>query len=258
MLDRTHLQAFIDTSLGEEILGGRFCPEDGLLYPLKLVHGLLRAAQRYGASIARARVVQLLSAKETVTLETTAGSLSAKKVLVATNAWIGELLPAFARLVVPVRGQMLSYAPVPSVFTTGMAASLSSTGDYWQQRPDGTILLGGCRTAAENSDEGMTESIPSQEVQTALEHVLPRLFPHLNTLQVQQRWAGIMAFTPDLLPIADQAPDLPGCWGVGGFCGHGMPFGIRVSQLLAEAMLNETSPADLAIFRLARSTLSSN
>jgi gamma-glutamylputrescine oxidase len=48
MLDRTHLQDCIDTPLGEEILGGRFCPENGLLHPLKLVQGLLSAAQRYG------------------------------------------------------------------------------------------------------------------------------------------------------------------------------------------------------------------
>jgi glycine/D-amino acid oxidase-like deaminating enzyme len=201
-------------------------------------------------------VVQLSSIKGMVKLDTTAGSLSAKKVLVATNAWIGELLPAFARLVVPVRGQMLSSPPVPSIFSTGMAASLSATGDYWQQRPDGTILLGGCRTVAANNDERVTDSVPSQEVQTALEGVLPRLFPHLNTLQVQHRWAGLMAFTPDLLPLADYVPDLPGCWGVGGFCGHGKPFGIRISQLLAEAMLTEAPPTDLAIFGLARPTLS--
>jgi glycine/D-amino acid oxidase-like deaminating enzyme len=61
-----------------------------------------------------------------------------------------------------------------------------------------------------------------------------------------------------LLALADYVPDLPGCWGIGGFGGHGMPFGIRISQLLAEAMLTGAPPMDLAIFGLARPTLSSD
>jgi gamma-glutamylputrescine oxidase len=258
MLDRKQLQSIIATSLSEEIIGGRFFPEDAVIHPIKLVQGLLQAARRYDACICRARVIQLSPAKDATILTTTVGSLSARKILVATNAWIGELLPSFARLVTPVRGQMLSYAPAPSIFPVGMSSSLSLTGEYWHQRVDGTIVLGGCRAAAPGSDEGITQSIPSQEVQMALEKIFPRLFPQLRNLQVQHRWAGLMAFTPDLLPIADQVPDLPGCWGVGGFSGHGMPFGMRLSQLLAEAIITGKPSDNLNCFRLSRPTLCSD
>ena len=64
-----------------------------------------------------------------------------------------------------------------------------------------------------------------------------------------------MAFTPDLLPIVDRAPDLPHTWFVGGFCGHGMPFGLRFGQLLAEAVIQKTLPTALIPFRLTRPTL---
>jgi len=93
------------------------------------------------------------------------------------------------------------------------------------------------------------------EVQAALEQVLPRLFSGLAGLRVARRWAGLMAFTSDYLPIADRAPDLPNTWVVGGFCGHGMPFGVRLGQLLAQAAVDESPPAELTPFRIERETL---
>ena len=69
------------------------------------------------------------------------------------------------------------------------------------------------------------------------------------------RWAGLMAFTADYLPVADRAPELPGVWVTGGFCGHGMPFGMRLGQLLAEAATTGVRPAELAPLRVDRPTL---
>ena len=51
-----------------------------------------------------------------------------------------------------------------------------------------------------------------------------------------------MAFTPDDLPVADAIPDVHGAWFAGGFCGHGMPFGMIFGTLLAEAALSGRKP----------------
>jgi glycine/D-amino acid oxidase-like deaminating enzyme len=64
-----------------------------------------------------------------------------------------------------------------------------------------------------------------------------------------------MAFTRDHTPIADCIPGIPRAWFVGGFSGHGMPFGMRVGQLLAEAAINGNTPAELHALRLDRPTL---
>ena len=109
--------------------------------------------------------------------------------------------------------------------------------------------------AAERQDVDIRVSQPTEVVQNALEHVFPRLFPHLPELHVAQRWAGLMAFTPDFLPIADHVPDFPNTWVVGGFSGHGMPFGLRFGQLLAETVFNGGIPSGLKPFRLNRPTL---
>ena len=116
-------------------------------------------------------------------------------------------------------------------------------------------MLGGCRAVAPGQDVGIRDSRPTSEVQAALEQALPSLFSTLAGLRVARRWAGLMAFTADYLPIADRAPDLTNTWVVGGFCGHGMPFGMRLGQLLAQAAVDDAPPAALAPFRIDRSTL---
>jgi len=136
-----------------------------------------------------------------------------------------------------------------------MSAAITPTGEYWQQRNDGTIVLGGCRAVAPGGDSGIRLNQPTVEVQMALEQVLPRLFPGLRGLEVASRWAGIMAFTPDYLPIVDRVPDMQGVLVVGGFCEHGMPFALRLGQLLTEALTKEGWPTALTPFRLDRHTL---
>lgn len=254
MLDRQQVQDAVRTPLSSEILGGRWLGEDGVWHPIKFVQGLLAASQRYGAQTCQAKVVQILPRQEEILLHTTRGTLHAGTAVVATNAWLGELLSVYHDVILPVRGQMLAYAPTSAIFSTGMSASLSPTGEYWHQQADGAILLGGCRAAAPHADVGINQSTPTQEVQAALEQVLPRLFPQMKDLQVQHRWAGLMAFTPDFLPIADHVPEVPRLWGVGGFCGHGMPFGMRLGQLIAEALITGEPPSDLELFRLDRPT----
>ena len=256
MLDRPQVQELINTPLGPDIVGGRYMPGTALLHPIRLVQGLVHAGRRHGHIRTSTTTVQrLVPHGGKVEIHTLHGLLRAERVIVAINAWAGELLPQLAHLITPVRGQVLAYAPTASVFTTGMSASLTPTGEYWQQRQDGTILLGGCRAGALKHDVGVRLNQTTEVVQMALEQVFPRLFPHLTLPPIASRWAGIMAFTPDYLPIVDHVPDMPRVIVVGGFCGHGMPFALRVGQLLTEALIAEEWPTALNPFRVNRHTL---
>lgn len=255
LLDRRQAQALIGTPLGPEIAGGLFFAGGALLHSGRYLAGLAAAARRRGASLCRADVTTLVAEGERTRLETTAGPIRARRVIVAINAWSDELVPALAGLVVPVRGQMIAYEPLPPVFTTGLGAAVTPTGEYWQQTPEGSIVIGGCRAVAANGDVGVRELEPTPDVTGALEAVLPHLFPDLAGLRLARRWAGPMGFTADYLPIADGAPGLPGVWVTGGFSGHGMPYGPRLGQLLAEAAMTGTTPAPLAPLRLDRPTL---
>lgn len=255
LLDRDAVRGMVRTPIGPEIAGGRFDPDGGLLHSGKYLAGLAAAAKRHGARFCRAGVTSLEPVDGGVDVLTDAGTVRAGRVVVAVNAWSGGLVPGLEGVIVPVRGQILAYEPVDSVFDTGIGADVTPTGEYWQQTPDGSIVIGGCRAEAPQGDVGVLELRPTDDVTAKIEAVIPRLFPELAGLQVARRWAGPMAFTSDYLPVADAAPGLPGVWVGGGFCGHGMPFGPRVGQLLAEAVVSGETPEELAPLRASRETL---
>lgn len=256
VLTRQELREHIHTELGPQIAGGAFWPQGGLVHSARLVYELARAAQRHGARLLQANVESLVPESGDVAVHTTQGIIRAHQVVVAANAWTGDLLPAFRTAITPVRGQMLGYEPLPErVFDAGLFAAISETEEYWQQTLDGSIVIGGCRTAAPDRDVNVREQTASPEVQAALEAILPTLFPKLAGLRVAHRWGGTMAFTRDYIPVIDQDPNIKGVWGVGGFSGHGMPFGMRVGQLLAESVAQQRPAAALAPFSLARPTL---
>ena len=255
VLDRAATQELIHTPLGEEIRGAMYARNGALVHSERYLCGVAEAAQRHGARLVRAEVTGLAPEGDSTRIETTTGALSAGRVVVALNAWTDTLVPALAGKIVPVRGQILAYAPTERVFESAIGASVTPTGEYWQQTPDGSIVIGGCRDDAPNGDVGVREMVPTDDVTERIEQVLPRLFPELSNLTVARRWAGLMAFTSDYVPVADAAPGLPGVWFGGGFCGHGMPFGPRVGQLLAEAATSGVTPPALAALRIDRPTL---
>jgi len=259
ILDRKEVQALIGTLLGPRVTGGALAPDGALLHSGRYLAGIAAAARRRGARICRGVVTALTPDRDgtrlSVTLSTSAGIIRASRVVVAVNAWSDELVPGVAGLVVPVRGQILAFEPTAQVFRTGVGTDVTPTGEYWQQTPDGSIVIGGCRADAPDHDVGVREMAPTPDVIRAIEAVIPQLFPEMAGLRTAHQWAGLMAFTSDYLPIADAAPGLPGVWVTGGFCGHGMPFGPRVGQLLAEAAATGETPATLHPLRIGRETL---
>lgn len=254
-LSRAQVQDLIQTPLGPEIVGARFRPHQGLVHSARLVQSLMQAAQRHGARAYQAEVFAIESTGKPVSLRTSQGAFVANTVIVAVNAWTSTLLPELAMIIVPVLEQMLAYEPIDSVFAAGIGVDLID-GEYMQQTPSGAILVGGCGVLAPDAGVGIWESVPLPIVQEALERVMPRLFPSLaSRLRVSQRWAGLMGCTTDTHPIVDYAPSHPGVLFVGGFSGHGMPFGLRFGQLLSEAATRGELPSVLWPFRFDRPSL---
>ena len=86
-------------------------------------------------------------------VKTPRGTIRAAKVVLATNAYTSHLLPNFADLIVPVRGQMSSLVPYPSVaeharLKTSFGFDGEAIDEYLIQRPNergGHLMYGGGR-----------------------------------------------------------------------------------------------------------------
>jgi glycine/D-amino acid oxidase-like deaminating enzyme len=73
--------------------------------------------------------------------------------------------------------------------------------DYWQQLPDGTVLLGGGRDKFEDL-EWTTDDAPDERVQDYLTNTLRNKLG--ISAPITHRWAASVSFTDSGLPVARQ------------------------------------------------------
>src|SRR5207248_127904 len=94
--------------------GALLNPQDGEVDSASLVRALAAAAASDTASVRTGVEVRALTSGETaVVLDTSAGEVRARSLLLATNAYTRQLVPSTP--IAPVRGQMLASAPAPEV-----------------------------------------------------------------------------------------------------------------------------------------------
>lgn len=230
--------AEVHRASGSVRLGGAlFQPRDGGLDPARLNRGIARLVAGTGGQIRTGvRVRGLEPEGGRVRLITDGGHILAERVVLCLNAFAPSLLPHLVGEILPVRGQM--FATVPGVRDLSGVWYVNDGYEYLRQLPDGTLVLGGCRWAARETEVGFEET-PTAKVQGALEAFLREAFPRFVDRAIRHRWAGIMAFTSDGLPRTGEVPGIPGAVYAAGFNGHGMSLGFATGRWLAGRALGE-------------------
>src|SRR5262249_34185754 len=128
--------------------------------------------------------------------------------VIAVDGLSSSLVPELAGLVRPVRGQVLVTEPLPARLYERPHYARDGF-DYWQQLPDGRLLVGGRRDTSLAHEYTAAEET-TEIVQRQLELLVRELLGSLP--RVTHRWAGIWGETPDRLPLAGLVPDVPGLW----------------------------------------------
>ena len=206
----------------------------GQLWPARLVFAIAEQALSRGAAVhALTEVRAIERSGGRFTVRTDRGDVSAARILHATNAWAPRLLPALRGVIVPVRGQVIITAPAPPLWTFGLSTNYGF--EYWMQRPDGRVVLGGMRWLTPSQEVGADDDgLVDPTVSAGLRGFLPGHFPALRGVAVEQEWTGIMGFTPDRAPLIGPMPGSPGEFVAAGFHGHGMPMAFLAGKAAAE------------------------
>ena len=219
--------------------GALFVPTGGAIDPVQLVRAL---AEESGAEVVtgwRAEAVEADGGRGCLRA-VGGGEAVAGRVLIATNAYLPQLLPELAPLVRPVRAQMLATAPTAPCLDVPV---YSHDGAYYiRQRPDGRVLVGGARYLHAEEEVGYAD-VTTEALQADLERYLAEHFPELAGLPVERRWSGTMGFSPDGLPTLGAVPGVEGIHVAVGFTGHGMGYALRFGLLAARTLLGRTDPA---------------
>lgn len=233
-----------EASGSPRISGGLFQPRDGGLDPVRLCRGIAQAggfAVRTGAWVHRIEpAAGGGEGGDRLEVVADGGSVTTDRVVVALNAYAPALLPWLAGKIRPVRGQMLALAPAAGGERVMRGVWYLNHGfEYVRELPDGTVLVGGTRRAAERAEIGYLEH-PTATVQGSLDDFVHNVYPGLAERRVVHRWAGVMGFTDSGLPLAGEAPGLPQMVYAAGFTGHGMSLGFATGRWLAKRVLGET------------------
>ena len=200
-------------------------PTDAAFQPLRRVRALGRDARARGARLYERSPAVELAGHE---VRTPDGRVRCAAVVVAVDGALERLLPELGGRVRSARLQMLATAPTREVAIPCPVYARYGF-DYWQQRPDGAVTLGGCRDLDMDA-EWTTDPTPTARIQGALDEVL-RERVGVRATPVTHRWAAVVGYTDDGLPVFTEAR--PGVWAVGGYSGTGNVVGALCGRAAA-------------------------
>ena len=206
---------------------GLLIPGDGSFDPLARCRTLAQSAVASGAHL-HERTPALHVERGCIT--TASGSVQAPHTVIAVDGRLDLLVPALAGEVRTARLQMLATAPTTEVAIARPVYARWGY-DYWQQRPDGAIALGGARDVG-GEGEWTHDTTPTTQVQNALER---RLREQLGVqATITHRWGASVSYTSDGLPIVREVQ--PGVWAIGGYSGTGNVIGSVLGRGVARVI----------------------
>lgn len=237
-------------------------PSDVYLEPGQLPLGYARAAERLGVTVMpHTPVTSLLTDRGRIAGVMTAhGPIRAEVVVDAAGAWARRLGEAAgARVpIVPMRHQLMITAPLPGIEPTHAICRVIDANVYI--RPDhGGLMVGGYEAAPLVWDmNGAAETFQIGDLPLDL-GVLRRLadsvrdqFPMLQNAPIREHRGGLPTMTADGRPIVGPVPGAAGMFVATGCCVGGLSISPAVGQLLAEWIVEGTTPELLAPLSIER------
>ncbi|KAK0222266.1 FAD dependent oxidoreductase [Armillaria fumosa] len=241
------------TRIPEAVLAAAFPAAS--LYPYKLVsHLFTQCIEKHGLNLQTSTPATAVNPAPNGgwIIETPRGSITATKVVYATNAFTATLLPEFIGGIVPIRGQCSAIIPTKAYSGKNMLAHTCSYQwgnggyDYMIQRPkDGIIIIGGGMFKVPDSAiVGQTDdSVKLPEITEHLKTAMPTYFENWGAEAMGEGlihdWTGTMGYTPEMVPFVGELHDKPGAFICAGHAGHGMARILACAKGLAALIQGE-------------------
>jgi len=181
---------------------------EGQLNTGKLMKALLRKVRSAGVEVLTGiEITNWTTCAEGLIFETAQGfSFKSRKMLVTTNAFARQLLPALD--VVPGRAQLLITSPVDGLKVNG--AFHYEKGYYYFRNVGERILFGGGRNLDFKAEE-TTQFDLTDIVQNRLDELLKTMILPGQSYTIEQRWSGIMGLGPVKSAIVEKINDSVFC-----------------------------------------------
>ncbi|MEX0280720.1 MAG: NAD(P)/FAD-dependent oxidoreductase [Arenibacterium sp.] len=239
LLNREEVAAKTGTSM---FFGGLLDERAGTINPMGYCRGLARAARGAGAGISTGvRAKKLHREGQGWIVETDQGRVTAKYVVLGTNAYTDELWPGLKNVFTKIHYFQLATEPLGERVEHILPErqGLWDTGQImFSLRRDMSdrLLIGSMGTVMGTVGRGLSQRWAQKQ--------LTRLFPDLGPVTFEDAWHGQIAMTPDHLPRIHQLDD--GLYTAIGYNGRGITTGTLFGEAIA-GLLTGSDPADLPL-----------
>jgi glycine/D-amino acid oxidase-like deaminating enzyme len=208
------------------------------LNPMKYAQGLARAAKQAGARIFGQSPVDQIKRNACYHLRTDHGSVTADKLIVATNGYSSDDLPDWlSARYLPVQSNVIVTRPLSEaeIAAQGWSTAQMCFDDrvflhYFRLMPDRRMLFGmrGGLQSSPAADARMTRRLRAH---------FDQMFPRWANVETEFQWTGLLSFSPGLTPFAGPIPDMPGAFAALSYHGNGVAMASYSGAILADLAL---------------------
>jgi gamma-glutamylputrescine oxidase len=222
-------------------VGGQLDKWGGHLHPLNLVLGQADAFESLGGEIfEQSRVTRVDRDAPKPVVHTAAGRVTADKVVICGNAYLGDAVPELTRRIMPCSSQIITTEVLGAEVTDKMMPAdfcvedCNYLLDYYRITADKRLLFGG----------GLiyTGFEPEDVVRRLWPHLL-KTFSFLKDRKIDFAWNGQFALTLTRMPHIGRMND--NVYFIQGDSGHGVTTTHLLGRIVAEAIHQQTDRFDV-------------
>ena len=226
------------------IIGGTFCPTDGLIVATKILRGYADDAERRGV---RFMFDTSVTGIRDGRVETTRGPIDCDTIVNAAGAWASMLCDV---PVTPLRRQVASTVETDVLPNSTPMTIWVDDGFHYRVRERRVLLLfPDTPQTADPYDCTLEDAWLADIERTAHERV-----PCLRDVPIDRErcWAGLYEMSPDRHAIIGRSSEFENVFLANGSSGHGVMHSPAIGQVVAEMILDGRTSIDVSDLRPSR------
>ena len=222
---------------GGDYHGGVYDRQGGHFHPLNYTLGLAKAALDAGAVIYENSRVLCIEQSQKVTVTLSSGQVEATHVVIATDAWVGDVVPELGSYTVPIMNYNIATAPLPDADellpSDAAVADSRFVLNYFRLSADKRMIFGGGEKYVQT---------PPADIGAFVRKHMAAVFPSLANTPIDYAWGGAVAVTSNRLPHMGRMGKV---FYAHGFSGHGALVTTLAGELMAEAVVGTLGRFDV-------------
>ncbi len=225
----------------ERYLGALYDSNSAHLHPLNYTLGLARAAEQHGVRIFEGtRASGFAPQGSQVRVQTQAGEVRARFLVLCGNVYLGATAPALASKIMAVATYIVATEPLGKdrarqlIANNAAVSDMNWVLDYFRRSADTRLLFGGRVNYS---------GLKSFDAPGATRARMLRVFPQLAGVRIDYAWGGHVDITLNRAPHFGRLA--PNVYFLQGFSGHGIALTGIAGKLVAEAIRGTAARFDV-------------